>query len=131
MWKTCGRTVEVLWTACRPKIKISRPVRLSGRVAACGRRFAASFACLPGACAEECTVLPTPLRFNETIGGRVYFIEVSSVGGNRWRAQIVKAPGVPTAMMPFYGPTPSEAAGQLSAWLALAHRTAAAGAPGS
>ena len=76
--------------------------------------------------------MPTPLRFHETIGGRVYHIEVSRVGGNRWRAQIMKAPGVPTAMMPFYGPTPTEAAGQLSAWLALAHRTvAAAASPGS
>jgi hypothetical protein len=81
---------------------------------------------------KNAAVLPTPLRFHETIGGRVYQIEVSPVGGNRWRAQIVRAPGVPTAMMPFYGPTPTEAAGQLSAWLTLAHRTAAgAAAPGS
>ena len=123
--------MEVLWTACQLQKKIACPVRHSAPWRPVDGGFAASFACLPGAGAEECTVLPTPLRFNETIGGRVYFIEVSPVSGNRWRAQIVKAPGVPTAMMPFYGPTPNEAAGQLSAWLALAHRTAAAGAPGS
>ena len=61
----------------------------------------------------------------ETIGGRLYHIEVSAIASNRWRAQIVRAPGVPTAMMPFYGTTPDAAAGQLSAWLALAYRTAA------
>ncbi len=46
------------------------------------------------------------------------------MASDRWRAQIVRAPGVPTAMMPFYGTTPDAAAGQLSAWLALAYRTA-------
>ena len=68
---------------------------------------------------------PPVQRFDETIGGRLYHIEVSAVASNRWRAQIVRAPGVPTAMMPFYGTTPDAAAGQLSAWLALAYRTAA------
>jgi hypothetical protein len=68
---------------------------------------------------------PPVQRFDETIGGRLYHIEVSAVAANRWRAQIMRAPGVPTAMMPFYGATPDAAAGQLSAWLALAHRTAA------
>ncbi|MBK5298059.1 MAG: hypothetical protein JJE40_12950 [Vicinamibacteria bacterium] len=63
-------------------------------------------------------------RFEQTIGGRLYQIEVSAVASNRWRAQIVRAPGVPTAMMPFYGTTPDAAAGRLSAWLALAYRTA-------
>ena len=67
---------------------------------------------------------PAVRRYDETIGGRLYHIEVSAITSTRWRAQIVKAPGVPTAMMPFYGTTPDAAAGQLSAWLALAHRTA-------
>ena len=60
-------------------------------------------------------------RFEETIGGRTYQIEVTPVS-NRWRAQICRTPGVPTALMPFYGQTPDEAARQLSAWLILAHR---------
>lgn len=60
-------------------------------------------------------------RFEETIGGRAYLIEVMPVS-NRWRAQLMRGPGVPTAMMPFYGPTPGEAAKQLTQWLTLAHR---------
>jgi hypothetical protein len=59
-------------------------------------------------------------RFEETIGGRAYQIEVTPVN-DRWRAQIRRIPGMPTALMPFYGPTPHEAARQLSRWLALAH----------
>jgi hypothetical protein len=62
-------------------------------------------------------------RFEQTIGGRAYFIEVQRVS-NRWRAQLLRAPGVPTAMMPFYGPTPDEAARQLTVWLTLAHQRA-------
>jgi len=60
-------------------------------------------------------------RFDEVIGGRSYQIEVMPVS-NRWRAQLRRRPGVPTAMMPFYGQTPDEAARQLAQWLALAHR---------
>lgn len=64
-------------------------------------------------------------HFEETIGGRAYQIEVTRVS-NRWRAQLRRGPGMPTAMMPFYGPTPDEAARQLSQWLALAHQRFAA-----
>jgi len=32
-------------------------------------------------------------------------------------------PGMPTAMMPFYGQTPDEAALQLTKWLTLTHRS--------
>lgn len=63
-------------------------------------------------------------RVDQTIGGRLYHIEVAPVGRDRWRAQIMKAPGLPTAMMPFYGTTPDAAADQLTAWLTLAYRTA-------
>jgi hypothetical protein len=63
-------------------------------------------------------------RFEETIGGRAYHIEVTAVS-NRWRAQLSRLPGMPTAMMPFYGPTPDEAARQLREWLTLAHRRSA------
>jgi hypothetical protein len=44
-------------------------------------------------------------RFEEIIGGRVYQIEALLVRANCWRAQIVRIPGVPTALMPFYGAT--------------------------
>jgi len=36
-------------------------------------------------------------------------------------------PGVPTALMPFYGRTPDEAARQFSEWLTRAHERPAAG----
>ena len=66
-------------------------------------------------------------RFEETIGGRAYQIEVTPVS-NRWRAQLRRGPGVPTAMMPFYGQTPDEAAGHLWQWLSLTHQRFAAAA---
>jgi hypothetical protein len=61
-------------------------------------------------------------RFEELIGGRTYLIEVAAVDPERWRACIMKCPGVPTALMPFYGRTPDEAARQLSNWLTRAHQ---------
>jgi predicted RNase H-like HicB family nuclease len=64
-------------------------------------------------------------RFHTIIGGREYTIEVARVADNRWRAQIVKLPGIPTALMPFYGSTPDDAAAQLSEWLTRAHQHAA------
>jgi hypothetical protein len=63
-------------------------------------------------------------RLTETINGREYLIEVSSVGSDKWRAQIARLPGGSAALMPFYGKTPDEAAGQLSRWLAIAHGVA-------
>ena len=65
-------------------------------------------------------------RFEESIAGRPYLIEVSAVAQDRWRAYIVRVPGVPTALMPFYGSTPVEAARLLSEWLTRAHARAAA-----
>ena len=64
-------------------------------------------------------------RFEESIGGRAYHIEVTPVAENRWRAYIVRVPGVPTALMPFYGRTPDEAARHLSNWLARAYANSA------
>ncbi|HVB38054.1 MAG TPA: hypothetical protein VND92_05920 [Vicinamibacterales bacterium] len=65
-------------------------------------------------------------RFNESIGGRDYLIEATLVADDRWRAYLVRIPGVPTALMPFYGPTPEEAARQLCDWLTRAHRASGA-----
>jgi len=59
-------------------------------------------------------------RFEETIGGHLYEIEVTPAGP-RWRAQLTRRPGTPTAMMPFYGETPPEVAQRLAEWLSLAH----------
>ena len=63
----------------------------------------------------------TVLRFDETINGREYRIEVSPVGTDRFRAQIARPPGGSRAMMPFYGRTPDEAVEHLSQWLTLNH----------
>ena len=67
---------------------------------------------------------PAVHRFEESIAGRAYLIEVAAVTKDRWRAYIVRVPGVPTALMPFYGRTPAEAAGLLSDWLTRAHARA-------
>jgi hypothetical protein len=64
-------------------------------------------------------------RFEESIAGRPYLIEVANVSKDRWRAYIVRIPGVPAALMPFYGATPAEAAHQLCEWLTRAHARAA------
>ena len=63
-------------------------------------------------------------RFETVIAGRSYLIEVALVAENRWRAQIVRIPGVPVALMPFYGETADQAATQLSNWLTRAHQHA-------
>ena len=60
------------------------------------------------------------VRFEQTINGRPYIIEVSAVGHDRWRADIARKGGGTTALMPFYGTTPNEAADLLSGWLTRA-----------
>jgi hypothetical protein len=60
-------------------------------------------------------------RFQELIAGHPYQIEVAAVAQDRWRAYIVRLPGMPTALMPFYGTTPTDAATQLCQWLTRAH----------
>ena len=64
------------------------------------------------------------VRFNETINGQPCVFEVSPVGRDRWRAQLARTPNGTTALMPFYGPTPDEAARRLAVWLARAVRVA-------
>ena len=44
----------------------------------------------------------------------------------RLSLQLHRRPGVPTAMMPFYGATPPEAAQRLTDWLTMAHANGAA-----
>ena len=84
---------------------------------------------LPQTSADSCVVSLAPssrvdqycrgvnkVRFEETINGRNYIIEVSAVDPDRWRAEILRRGGH-TALMPFYGATAIEAAGHLSQWL--------------
>jgi hypothetical protein len=66
-------------------------------------------------------------QFKELIAGHPYLIEVAAVSKDRWRAYIVRIPGVPTALMPFYGTTPDQAAGHLREWLTRAYERAAGG----
>ena len=69
--------------------------------------------------------MPTAVhRFEESIAGKPYLIEVAPVSEDRWRAYIVRIPGLPTALMPFYGPTPDQAAALLREWLTRAHERA-------
>jgi hypothetical protein len=58
-------------------------------------------------------------RFEHSIAGRDYVIEVLPVSATRWRAQIARLPGMPTSLMPFYGATAEEAARELTNWLVL------------
>jgi hypothetical protein len=105
-----------MWTALRAAFRLiaaATRVRWSA-VATVARRAAAV---RPSRTITKVTVH----RFEQTIGGRAYHIEVRAVS-NRWRAQLQRRPGTPTAMMPFYGQTPDEAARQLTDWLTLAHR---------
>jgi hypothetical protein len=115
VWKSCGRVADALWTACR-----SRTIF---------RQFAPEIMQLPHRGADSCLVSLARLsrvdqycggvkkvRFEETINGRQYIIEVSAVDANRWRAEILRRGGH-TALMPFYGATALEAAAQLSQWL--------------
>ena len=60
------------------------------------------------------------LRIEQNINGKSYVIEVLPVDTDRWRAQIAGRPGGTTALMPFYGATPDEAAEGLSLWLTRA-----------
>ena len=60
-------------------------------------------------------------RFEERIAGRTYLIAVRWISQTRWRAELERLPGVPTALMPFYGPTPELAAEKLTRWLTLVY----------
>jgi hypothetical protein len=63
-------------------------------------------------------------RFEESIAGVPYLIEVAAVSPDRWSAYIVRVPGARSALMPFYGRTPDEAAGLLTEWLKRAYQRA-------
>jgi hypothetical protein len=79
--------------------------------------------------ARLCFMPTLTQRFEQEIGGRLYVIEASPIQANRWRAQIARRPGMPSALMPFYGATADEAAMLLVRWLTLAHRGPAETAP--
>ena len=114
-------------------------MQASTRAPECGCHLRARLRLIRGVGRVECTVLITPIslssmptpihRFEQEIGGRLYVIEASPVHANRWRAQIARRPGMPSALMPFYGTTADEAASLLVRWLTLAHRGPAESTP--
>ena len=65
-------------------------------------------------------------RIEQHINGRLYYIELSQVQRQRWRAHVVTAQGAPTALMPFYDDTADAAAERLAEWLSRLHRPSAA-----
>ena len=104
-------------------------MRFRGALRLIVRRQRVQFAAQPRNDSRHRIVTADVHRFEQSIAGRAYLIEVSAVSNDRWRANIVRLPGLPTAMMPFYGRTPIEAAELLSAWLTRAHARAAAPSP--
>jgi len=115
------------------KIFFLRATRTIRGASGCGRALRVSLRLIAARQRIRSSPLQAPVghthvivhHFEETIGGRAYQIEVTPIS-NRWRAQLRRGPGMPTAMMPFYGQTPDEAARQLLGWLALAHQRFAA-----
>jgi hypothetical protein len=89
------------------------------------RKIPTRFVNNPSVLFARYTVLTLIRRFQESIAGQAYLIEVAAVERDRWRANLVRTPGVPTALMPFYGPTPDQAADLLRQWLTRAHERAA------
>ena len=139
MLKTCGWTVNFLWTKLPSQFFFAQRsgkichepfVSASSSVASLDR--SAPRRKIRSACEHiiiiiinAATIVSESVhRYEESIGGRPYLIEVRAVSSERWRAYIVRLPGVPTALMPFYGRTPDEAVRQLSEWLTRAYARA-------
>ena len=106
---------------------------------ACAHAFAVLFACVDlavpyndrrfgivrGGPPDPVTVISVGRRvqrIEQLINGRLYYIELSQVQRDRWRAHVVTAQGAPTALMPFYDDTADAAAERLSEWLSRLHR---------
>jgi hypothetical protein len=127
--------VHLLWSNRARKFFCGDRIPKSARAALC-TPFRASLRLIAGNARVKCVRLPghnascrtvtnAVHRFAQSIAGRDYLIEVKAVSEDRWRAYIVRRPGLPNALMPFYGPTPAEAAKLLGDWLTRAHRRAA------
>ncbi|HEX7780353.1 MAG TPA: hypothetical protein VF424_13995 [Vicinamibacterales bacterium] len=119
--------MEGLFTACRPEFFFGvhpRKLRRSPGLAAASRSLSLAarqhiIRITHASSARRAMPLNT-IRFNEIINGRPYVIEALSLGQDRWRAQLVRTSGGTTALMPFYGATPDEAARHLTDWLTRA-----------
>jgi hypothetical protein len=136
LWKSCARVVNFLLTVRDRKFFFDGPLRkIRAPPAVCAVSSVASLDRVVGTNRMRVRSLEISIhlggtvthdvhRFEQSIAGRPYLIEVAAVAKDRWRAYIVRLPGMPTALMPFYGSTPDEAAQHLSAWLARAYERA-------
>jgi hypothetical protein len=118
-WKDCSQSVARKFFFARDRQKSAgRPDPQQLRVGLRLRHGRASLESPP-----HRSLLATPvniIKFHETINGRPYVIEALSVGQDRWRAHLARTAGGTTALMPFYGATPGEAAQHLTDWLTRA-----------
>jgi len=126
-WNHCARAVAVRFFLARfGTILSARPfvvqLRFAFRLYASARALESTVS-LPGIHIQVALVAPLHLR--ETINGRTYVIEVRPISPDRWRAQLSAATGT-TALMPFYGETPDDAAQRLTGWLTRASRPSSA-----
>jgi hypothetical protein len=128
LWK--AGHVKVFWPSLRREsIRRAMWTRLSSRASLEYGRRARTIRRVPNTNVKNNPPVNTAVhRFQESIAGHPYLIEVIAVAQDRWRAYIVRIPGVPTALMPFYGPTPHDAAHQLCEWLTRAHERASSNA---
>lgn len=127
MWKNRGTAVhgptgQIFLRRARPAAIDGGSVEPPSRLLSLDLSRRAARIARPSYC--RCVPVVTIYRFEETINGREYRIEVSAVSTGQWRAQLMRVPGGSCALMPFYGTTPEEAARQLTDWLGRAHRAA-------
>jgi hypothetical protein len=129
MWKNCGTLADRLCTICRLTILFdgvwnktaSSPVSgAASRRVSLARRNEPTRIIGGDTIFSAPKITVSPIVFKQTIHGRSYVIEVRAVGQDRWRAHLARR-GPTTALMPFYGATPEEAAGQLAGWLTRAN----------
>ena len=134
---------ETLWKICVPLVDFRRRQTFleagfptASRSRALGTRHSCSVSLdrfrrltrMPVFAPGTGILTPMPLtvhRFEQTIGGQHYVVEVRPALRGRWRASLVRTAGVPTALMPFYGATPRDALDALVSWLSHAHGVAA------
>ena len=103
LWKTCGRSVHILWTGCRRKSIFDEPAARIARTAEICARLRVDFRLNPGARRLQWRRSFTSMslrfyrvvvqRITETIQGRTYHIEVSRIASDRWRAHLARAAG--------------------------------------
>jgi hypothetical protein len=125
--------VDIVCTVSGDRLQVAVSTTLRLPTSGCAHRFVTLFACAglavpyndrrsgfaEAVCpfAHQQFVGPRVQRIEQHINGRLYYIELSQVQRQRWRAHVVTAQGAPTALMPFYDDTADAAAQRLAEWL--------------